>query len=182
MKTQIEKLNNSIKHSKNKNKNLTLEKNIKKAFSTKKEKNLDKLLNNNYIKNDKKGIQKKKRFLKIKINDNDGQYYSTSNLVKSPREDYRPYIPSKIGDDLVYLNVNMNWINTKTNKFKGNNENEKKVNKLKNNINLTTPKLPTITYSNKNNSRISKLNMLQDEENEKKEEINQMMQKIIDEI
>ena len=76
----------------------------------------------------------------------------------------------------------MNWINTKTNKFKGNNEIEKKVNKLKNNINLTTPKLPTITYSNKNNSRISKLNMLQDEENEKKEEINQMMQKIIDEI
>ena len=53
---------------------------------------------------------------------------------------------------------------------------------MKNNINLTTPKLPTITYSNKNNSRISKLNMLQDEENEKKEEINQMMQKIIDEI
>ena len=185
LKTQIQHLNNTFKQNTIKNsrtKNLTLDKNIKKAFSTKKERNLEKFLNNNYIKNDKKGAQKRKRFLKIKINDPEGQYYSTSNLVKSPRQKYPSYIPSKIGDDLVYLNVNMNWINTKGTKSKANNEVENKVNKFKNKINLATPKLPNITYSNKNNIKINKLNKLQDEEDVKKEEINQMMQKIIDEI
>ena len=185
LKTQIQNLNNTFKQNTIKNsksKNLTTDKTIKKAFSTKKERNLSKLLNYNNVKNDKKGAQKRKRFLKIKINDPEGQYYSTSNLVKSPREKYTPYMHSKIGDDLVYLNVNMNWINTKGTKSKQNNEIENKVNKLKNKINFTAPKLPNITYSNKNNSKINKLNKLQDEEDAKKEAINQMMQKIIDEI
>ena len=192
LKTQIQNLNNTFKqntivnsNSNSNNSKININKNIKKAFSTKKDKSMEALLNNNYLKNEKKAIQKKKRFLKIKINDSEGKFFSTSNLVNSPKKNYRPYIPSKIGDDLVYLNVNMNWINTKNTKFKTNDENneiQKKVNKIKNDINLTTPKLPNITYSNKNNSRISKLNELQNEEKEKKEEINQMMQKIIDEI
>ena len=65
LKTQIQHLNNTFKQNTIKNsrtKNLTLDKNIKKAFSTKKERNLEKFLNNNYIKNDKKGAQKRKRF------------------------------------------------------------------------------------------------------------------------
>jgi len=120
--------------------------------------------------------------LKIKINDNEGQYYSTSDLVKSSRDNkYQSYISPKIGDDLVYFNVNMNWINTKGHNFKKNDEMNNKMNKIKK-INLTTPKLPSIVYNNENNYKINKLNMLQSEEDEKKEEINQMMQKIIDEI
>ena len=184
IKEQIKNLNNTFKKNtvvNSKNKKIYLENNIKKAFSTKKEKD-EKLLNNNYIGGEKKKFQKKKRFLKIKINDNDEQYYSTSNLNKPQKEKYQPYLPSKIGDDLVYLNVNMYWINTKDTKFKTNKDIEKKINKMKNNINLTTPKLPIINYSNINNTRINKLNLMQNEENEKKEEINQMMQKIIDEI
>ena len=188
LKTQIQELNNTFKQNNivnSKDNKINASKNIKKAFSTKKDKSMETLLNNNYLENEKKGIQKKKRFLKIKINDSEGKFFSTSNLVNFPKKNYRPYIPSKIGDDLVYLNVNMNWINTKNTKLKTNNENndiEKKINKIKNKINLTTPKLPNITYSNKNNSRMSKLNKLQNEENEKKEEINQMMEKIIEQI
>ena len=120
--------------------------------------------------------------MKIKINDNEGQYYSTSDLVKSSRDNkYQSYISPKIGDHLVYFNVNMNWINTKGHDFKKNDEMNNKMNKIKK-INLTTPKLPSIVYNNENNYKINKLNMLQSEEDEKKEEINQMMQKIIDEI
>ena len=121
--------------------------------------------------------------MKIKINDIEGQYYSTSDLVKSSRDKYQSYISPKIGDDLVYFNVNMNWINTKGQNYKTNNDldnNNLKIMKKK--IHLTAPKLPLITYSNNNNNKINKLNKLQSEEDEKKEEINQMMQKIIDEI
>jgi len=71
-------------------------------------------------------------------------------------------IPSKIGDDLVYLSVNMNWINSKThNKVKSSNKLESPLNSIKNRINLSTSKFPNIIYSNKNNSSISKLNILQ---------------------
>ena len=77
----------------------------------------------------------------------------------------------------------MNRINTKTNnKVKSNNKLKSPLNSIKNRINLSASKFPNIIYSNKNNSRINKLNILQNEENEKKEEINQMMQKILDEI
>ena len=52
----------------------------------------------------------------------------------------------------------MNWINTKTNnKVKSSNELESPLNSIKNRISLSASKFPNIIYSNKNNSRISKL-------------------------
>lgn len=181
LKTQDKNFNNNLEIKNNtikniRNNNLNLHEHYLRAFSTKKSKGHEKLLNKYFIKNEKKEFQKRRRFLKIKINDNEGQYYSTSNIVHHKK--FNSNIPSKIGDDLVYLNVNMNWINTKTNNLKNNNEIEGKIKK---NFNLSS-KLPNLIYSNKNNSRINKLNIIQDEENEKKEEINLMMQKIIDEI
>lgn len=181
-----QKNKNTIKSLKFSNSNLQ-ERYLRAFSTTKKNRGRERSLLNNYLsnynilKNDKKVFPKKRKLLQIKINNNEGQYYSTSN-INHPKK-YNSNIPSKIGDDLVYLSVNMNWINTKTNKkVKSNSKIESPLNNIKNKINLTASKLPNIIYSSKNNNRISKLNMLQNEENEKKEEINQMMQKILDEI
>ena len=122
IKKEIKNLNknfkkNTLKNIKDKNSPSTKDKYFR-AFSTKNGKNKDRIIFKNYIKT-KKIIQNKKKFLKIKINDNEGQYYSTSDLVKSSRDNkYQSYISPKIGDDLVYFNVNMNWINTKGHDFK----------------------------------------------------------------
>ena len=188
IKKRIKNVNDNLEQNKKNNikslkfSNSNLQERYLRAFSTtKKNRGREKTLLNNYLsnynilKNDKKIFPKKRKLLQIKIN-NEGQYYSTSN-INHPKK-YNSHIPSKIGDDLVYLSVNMNWINTKTNnKVKSSNKIESPINSIRN-----TSKLPNIIYSNKNNSRISKLNMLQNEEDEKKEEINQMMQKILDEI
>lgn len=193
IKKHIKNVNDNLEQNKKNNikslkfSNSNLQERYLRAFSTtKKNRGRDRSLLNNYLsnynilKNDKKIFPKKRKLLQIKIN-NEGQYYSTSN-INHPKK-YNSNIPSKIGDDLVYLSVNMNWINTKTNnKVKSSNKIESPINSIKNKINLTASKLPNIIYSNKNNNRISKLNMLQNEEDEKKEEINQMMQKILDEI
>ena len=193
IKKHIKNVNDNLEQNKKNNikslkfSNSNLQERYLRAFSTtKKNRGRDRSLLNNYLsnynilKNDKKIFPKKRKLLQIKIN-NEGQYYSTSN-INHPKK-YNSNIPSKIGDDLVYLSVNMNWINTKTNnKVKSTNKIESPINSIKNKINLTASKLPNIIYSNKNNNRISKLNMLQNEEDEKKEEINQMMQKILDEI
>ena len=193
IKKHIKNVNDNLEQNKKSNikslkfSNSNLQERYLRAFSTtKKNRGRERSLLNNYLsnynilKNDKKVFPKKRKLLQIKIN-NEGQYYSTSN-INHPKK-YNSNIPSKIGDDLVYLSVNMNWINTKTNnKVKSSNKMESPINSIKNKINLTASKLPNIIYSNKNNSRISKLNMLQNEEDEKKEEINQMMQKILDEI
>ena len=193
IKKHIKKVNDTLEQNKKNNikslkfNNSNLQERYLRAFSTtKKNRGRERSLLNNYLsnynilKNDKKVFPKKRKLLQIKIN-NEGQYYSTSN-INHPKK-YNSHIPSKIGDDLVYLSVNMNWINTKTNnKVKSGNKIESPINNIKNKINLTASKLPNIIYSNKNNSRITKLNMLQNEEDEKKEEINQMMQKILDEI
>ena len=193
IKKHIKNVNDNLEQNKKNNikslkfSNSNLQERYLRAFSTtKKNRGRERSLLNNYLsnynilKNDKKIFPKKRKLLQIKIN-NEGQYYSTSN-INHPKK-YNSNIPSKIGDDLVYLSVNMNWINTKTNnKVKSTNKIESPINSIKNKINLTASKLPNIIYSNKNNNRISKLNMLQNEEDEKKEEINQMMQKILDEI
>lgn len=193
IKKHIKNVNDNLEQNKKNNikslkfSNSNLQERYLRAFSTtKKNRGRERSLLNNYLsnynilKNDKKIFPKKRKLLQIKIN-NEGQYYSTSN-INHPKK-YNSNIPSKIGDDLVYLSVNMNWINTKTNnKVKSSNKIESPINSIKNKINLTASKLPNIIYSNKNNNRISKLNMLQNEEDEKKEEINQMMQKILDEI
>ena len=193
IKKHIKNVNDNLEQNKKNNikslkfSNSNLQERYLRAFSTtKKKRGRERSLLNNYLsnynilKNDKKIFPKKRKLLQIKIN-NEGQYYSTSN-INHPKK-YNSNIPSKIGDDLVYLSVNMNWINTKTNnKVKSSNKIESPINSIKNKINLTASKLPNIIYSNKNNNRISKLNMLQNEEDEKKEEINQMMQKILDEI
>ena len=193
IKKHIKNVNDNLEQNKKSNikslkfSNSNLQERYLRAFSTtKKNRGRERSLLNNYLsnynilKNDKKVFPKKRKLLQIKIN-NEGQYYSTSN-INHPKK-YNSNIPSKIGDDLVYLSVNMNWINTKTNnKVKSSNKMESPINSIKNKINLTASKLPNIIYSHKNNSRISKLNMLQNEEDEKKEEINQMMQKILDEI
>lgn len=193
IKKHIKNVNDNLEQNKKNNikslkfNNSNLQERYLRAFSTtKKNRGRERSLLNNYLsnynilKNDKKIFPKKRKLLQIKIN-NEGQYYSTSN-INHPKK-YNSNIPSKIGDDLVYLSVNMNWINTKTNnKVKSSNKIESPINSIKNKINLTASKLPNIIYSNKNNNRISKLNMLQNEEDEKKEEINQMMQKILDEI
>lgn len=193
IKKHIKNVNDNLEQNKKHNikslkfSNSNLQERYLRAFSTtKKNRGRERSLLNNYLsnynilKNDKKIFPKKRKLLQIKIN-NEGQYYSTSN-INHPKK-YNSNIPSKIGDDLVYLSVNMNWINTKTNnKVKSTNKIESPINSIKNKINLTASKLPNIIYSNKNNNRISKLNMLQNEEDEKKEEINQMMQKILDEI
>ena len=198
IKKRIKNINDNLEQ----NKKINIKSNIKslkfsnsnlqerylRAFSTtKKNRGPERTLLNNYLsnynilKNDKKTFPKKRKLLQIKINNNEGQYYSTSD-INHPKK-YNSHIPSKIGDDLVYLSVNMNWINTKTNnKVKSSNKLESPLNSIKNRINLSASKFPNIIYSNKNNSRITKLNILQNEENEKKEEINQMMQKILDEI
>ena len=173
IKKRIKNINDNLEQ----NKKINIKSNIKslkfsnsnlqerylRAFSTtKKNRGPERTLLNNYLsnynilKNDKKTFPKKRKLLQIKINNNEGQYYSTSDINHTRK--YNSHIPSKIGDDLVYLSVNMNWINTKTNnKVKSSNELESPLNSIKNRISLSASKFPNIIYSNKNNSRISKL-------------------------
>ena len=149
---------------------------IFKILSFNKSSDRDKLITPNKFKKDiTKTIPKKRQLLKIKLND-DSNSCSSPNVIL-PRFKFKSKIQSALKDG---INIRSDKILTTKRESKRNlNLNEfSPINKNR----LKSPKLPFITYSTKNTNRISKINLLEHEENEKKEEISSMMQKIINEI
>ena len=134
----------------------------------------DKLINQNKSKKKiPKTIQKKRQLIKIKLNYDD--ICCSSPNVVLPRFNFNSRIPSSSNGRINYRNDN-NLINMQINERYLNLGEYSPDNKNS----LKNPKLPFITYSTKNSNKMSRINILEDEENEKKEEISSIMKKIIE--